>query len=456
MFVPILPLFNEKYRTKLKFEIATSDYFYTPKYEYSEYNMCDGDKNTAWASSTFKKVHAKFQFPEEYIPRKISMTSSSDTSKSPKSFRLYGVPDDALNLMNTFGLKQVDEEPTWIGCTLLLDIKNETWKEHEKKEWTFKNDKKYRMLVLYMYEKQGDWNGKSEYSIAEFQCYEYMENERSLIKRKFDGKHVAVTKRVKNPFVGFSYDDINENRNRFKLLPNRGSSYVYGIFHLYARSGEYILFGDDYSEGKLYMEFTKYTDFDCNVGLVAKHTDDYGAWGVNNILFNFYGQYLYFYGAEKIGEKTVISSSLAGGVRRIGIAMDLDNKIFEAIIEGKSMGKIKIRDLPKPLIPIIKSGGNSLFDVELHSEAKFMPKGFKNIVSKKEYEYVVAELTENVSVNDYTKYGIQKGQKLEFDKPYSKEFVWSKKDEALGEGKVFSYQFKAKENVQKIKLDEVK
>ncbi|WP_040736146.1 hypothetical protein [Paenibacillus alvei] len=133
MFVPILPLFNEKYRIKFNFEIATSDYFYTPKYEYSEYNMCDGDKNTAWASSTFKKVHAKFQFPAEYTPRKISMTSSSDTSKSPKSFRLYGVPDDTLNLMNTFGLKQVDEEPTWIGCTLLLDIKNETWKEHEKK-----------------------------------------------------------------------------------------------------------------------------------------------------------------------------------------------------------------------------------------------------------------------------------------------------------------------------------
>ncbi|NOJ73925.1 hypothetical protein [Paenibacillus alvei] len=456
MFVPILPLFNEKYRIKFNFEIATSDYFYTPKYEYSEYNMCDGDKNTAWASSTFKKAHAKFQFPAEYTPQKISMTSSSDTSKSPKSFRLYGVPDDTLNLMNTFGLKQVDEEPTWIGCTLLLDIKNETWKEHEKKEWTFKNDKKYRMLVLYMYEKQGDWNGKSEYSIAEFQCYEYMENERSLIKRKFDGKHVAVTKRVKNPFVGFSFDDINENRNRFKLLQNRSLASIHGIFRLYLVRGGYILFGDDYYGGKLYMEFTKYNDLDLSIGLVAKHTDDYGAWGVNNLLFNFYAKNLYFYGAEKIGEKTVISSSLVGGVRRIGIAMDLDNNIFEAIVDGKSMGKVKVRELPKPVIPIIRCGGSSSFEVDLQAEAKYMPKGFKNIISKREYEYVVAELTENVSAIDYAKYGMQKGQKIEFDKPYNKEFVWSKKDEALGEGKVFSYQFKAKENVQKIKLDEVK
>lgn len=454
MFVPILPLFNEKYRTKLKFEIATSDYFYTPKYEYSEYNMCDGDMNTAWANSTFKKVHAKFQFPEEYIPRKITMTSSSDASKSPKSFRLYGVPDDTLNLMNTFGLKQVDEEPAWIGCTLLLDVKNETWKEQERKEWTFKNDKKFKALILYMYEKQGDWNGKSEYSIAEFQCYEYMENDHSLIKRKNDNKHVAITKRVKNPFVGFSLDDIYEKRNRFKLVPSsRGSLSIYGIFHLYLRNGGCILFGDDYYGGKLYMEFIKDGDYDFNVGLVAKHTENYVAMGINNILFNLYGKDLYVYGAERIGEKTMIAPNSVNGVRRVGIAMDLDNNIFEVIVDGKSMGKVKVRELPKPVIPIFSGGAMS---IKLLTEAKFMPKGFKNIVSKKEYEYVVAELTENVSANDYTKYGMQKGQKIEFDKPYNKEFVWSKKDEALGEGKIFSYPFKVKENIQKIKLDEVK
>ncbi|MCY9545219.1 hypothetical protein M5X02_31830, partial [Paenibacillus alvei] len=206
----------------------------------------------------------------------------------------------------------------------------------------------------------------------------------------------------------------------------------------------------------LYMEFTKYNDLDLSIGLVAKHTDDYGAWGVNNLLFNFYAKNLYFYGAEKIGEKTVISSSLVGGVRRIGIAMDLDNNIFEAIVDGKSIGKVKVRELPKPVIPIIRCGGSSSFEVDLQAEAKYMPKGFKNIISKREYEYVVAELTENVSAIDYAKYGMQKGQKIEFDKPYNKEFVWSKKDEALGMGKVFSYQFKARENVQEIKLDEVK
>lgn len=453
MFVPILPLFNEMYRIKQGFEIATSDYFHTSKSEYNEFNMCDGDMNTAWANSTFKKVHAKFQFSEEYFPRKISMTSSSDASKSPKSFRLYGVPDDTLNLMNTFGLKQVDEEPSWIGCTLLLDVKNETWREQERKEWTFKNDKKFKALILYMYEKQGDWNGKSEYSIAEFQCYEYKENERSLIKRKVDGKHVGITKRIKTPFVGFSFDDINEKRNRFKLVPSsRGSLSIYGIFHLYLRNGGGILFGDDYYGGKLYMEFIKDGDYDFNVGLVAKHAENYVATGMNNILFNFYGKDLYVYGAERIGEKTMIAPNSVYGVRRVGIAMDLDNNIFEVIVDGKSMGKVKVRELPKPVIPIFCGGATSN---KLLTEAKFMPRGFKNIVSKMEYENVIAVLPEKVSVNDYMLYGMQKGQKIEFDKPYIKEFVWSKKDEALGEGRAFSYPFKATENIQKIKLDEV-
>lgn len=84
MFVPILPLFNENYLYKNGFEINASDYFTKPTYEYYPDKMCDGNYNTAWANTTFKKAYAKFQFPNEYIPQKISITSSVDASKAPK------------------------------------------------------------------------------------------------------------------------------------------------------------------------------------------------------------------------------------------------------------------------------------------------------------------------------------------------------------------------------------
>lgn len=455
MFVPILPLFNENYTYKYGFEINASDYFTKPAYEYYPDKMCDGNNNTAWANATFKKAYAKFQFPNEYIPQKISITSSVDASKAPKSFRLYGVSSETLDLQNTFGLKQKDEEPAWIGCSLLLDVKNEGWKEQEKKEWTFKNNKKFKALILYMYEKQGAWNGSSEYSISEFQCYEQLEREYSLIKRSSDDRHVAITKKVKNQFGGFSSTDINEKRSRFILPSSNRVVPIVDTFRSYPGNLGYLLFGDEYYNGKLYMEFTLngYNN-EFTIGLVSKYTDNYGALGVNNLLLHFSGIYLYFQGAERIGERTILSQSITA-LQRVGLAMDLDNGIFEVIVDGKSYGKMKVRELPKPVIPIVNSASTQSSEVELHTETKFMPKGFKNIVTKKEYEYIVAELTENVSVNDYTKYGMQKGQKIEFDKPYSKEFVWSNKEESLAEGKVFSYKFKAKENVQKIKLDEV-
>lgn len=336
---------------------------------------------------------------------------------------------------------------------MLLDIKNEVWKEHEKKEWTLKNNKKFKALILYMYEKQGAWNGSSEYSISEFQCYEHVEKAYSLIKRKSDDKAVSITRRVKE-FGAFSFNDINEKRNRFNIASSNGIVEIYDIFRAAPRNKGYLLFGDDYYNGKLYMEFTVYWYNELAIGLVSKYTDDYRTLGVNNLLLHFAPNYLFFQGAEKIGERTILSKQVSTP-QRVGLAMDLDNRIFEVFVDGKSYGKIKVRELPKPVIPIIYSPATSSADIGLHTETKFMPKGFQNIVSKKEYEDVVAELTENVSMNDYTKYGMQNGQKIEFDKPYNKEFVWSNKEETLAEGKVFSYKFKAKESVQKIKLDEV-
>lgn len=459
MFLPIIPYFGANY-TKDGFTLWYSRYGGA---SYVAYNVFDNNPNTVWTNNAEQKAWLYVTFPKTYIPRKFTLSSPSDmanTNKMPNKFRVYGVLKDMQKLHQTYGITGSDigvtTEPNWIGCQLLLEVNGGAgyWSPAETKEWIINSEnREYIGFILYMDGKQTAWAGANEFAVGEMQIYEYAPpKDLAIIRRASDNKHVSIQKRIDKPFGGFSAFDRSETRKGFTQVWGYNNIRRLWNAHVASTYSANIIGEHEYSSGKWYFEvdFAKVAPTHM-LGWASKYELDYDRNWVNDNV------YLYcndgnVYGATHKGTNTPYTRSTSG-VERVGIAYDIDNNIFEAFYDGVGQGAIKTRNLPKPLVPLVMAASSG-YDTTLRPDPKYLPKGYKNIVNKRSYEEIIVRLPEVVTVDDYKKYGIVQGEKIDFEKPYNKERVFADEKTNIQNGTVYSFQIvPSDETINKLRIE---
>lgn len=464
-FVDFLPNFNAG--NVDNFAVEFSDYFNTTYYPRYSLNK---DSATGWGSGSGKtKSWLRVVFPSDYIPKKFTMSTPSDvvlTKKTPNKFKVYGVRPDYINIHRNIthpNATAVTTDLLWEGCDLLLDVNGDVgfWSPSETKEWLINpNDKKYRAIVVYMYGKEEVWTGTMEYFVGEWGLYEYKsKKDVALIKRASDNKYVSVEKK-KIPYVGFTAFDVNEDRQGFTTQKNYRNIRTPFKAYLSNTNSIHILGEYPYYSGKLYFEVrTSYGNNNYGaatphmIGWHSKYELDFvttTAWSYDGIYF--YPNNASIFGATERGVSQPYTRS-NDKVDRIGIAFDLDNNYLEIFYDGVSQGRIKVRNIAKPVVPLITTNNDS-GEITLIDKPLYCPFGYKNIVSKRDYEDIIVNIGEAPTVDDYKRYGIKEGETIYFDKPYNKRRIFTEEKADTPNGIIHTFRIAPDlETINKLRIE---
>ncbi|MCR8994671.1 hypothetical protein [Brevibacillus laterosporus] len=428
------------------------------------------NNQVGWGSKTGDRLAwVRVLFPHIYALRKFAMSTPNDvvmTKKTPTKFKIYGIRENYRNIHEGYQLKadiSITVEPDWAGADLLLDVNEEAgfWSPNQTKEWTInKSSKKYIGFYIYMYGKEEAWTGTMEYFIGEVQMYTCInEKDVALIKRNVDGKYVSIQKNRLHAGL-FSVRDLNEERERFYTF--KSDRNIRSPFRVYLNKAEsfYIFSETTYTKGKWYYE-VRVSSGEANYGQATYHMLGWHSKSdIENVVLPYEGDGVYLfciggslYGAieRKVGYQYTKDTSM---VDRIGIAVDLDNDYFEVYYDGASQGKVKMRSMGKPLVPVIGCGSSSVGEVALVDNPKYLPKGYKNIVRKRDYEDIIVRFEDAPTVDDYKKYGVKEGESIEFDKPYNKLRVFTEVATNTVNGKIHSFKIvPSTETINKVRIE---
>lgn len=450
------------------FTTASTNHFSSSTYPREAFNR---NNEIGWGSKSGDRLAwLRVWFPVTYTPKKFTISTPTDavmTKKTPTQFKVYGIRENYRNIHDIqFPYNvSITVEPDFLnsGCDLLLEVNEGIgfWSPNQTKEWIINNgNKKYIGFYIYMYGKEESWTGAMEYFVGEVQMYSYKnDKDFAVIRRSADGKYVSVQKKRIHAGV-FTANDLNEERERFNMI--KGYKNIRNPFRAYMNATDnLVMFSEQtFSKGKWYYE-VKVSYRDGQYGVATTHM--LGWHSKSEVEYRstpFVGDGVYYYclngdlyGAIEQGRSYPYTRSSLN-VDRIGVAIDLDNDFFEIYLDGAPQGRAKIRSMGKPLIPAIAAGNSDVGEITIVEKPKHLPKGYMNVVNKRDYEDIVVRLDSAPTLDDYKKYGIKEGETIDFEKPYNKLRVFTENLIGTANGKIHSFRIvPSTETIKKIRIE---